>query len=213
MIRSDFKWVNFDEKFTDANPQATRNFFIDGNPVDTGYLLIQIKDIDIHQNDSISQHRILINGNNLPSFDLPMQEGNQRWTTWMDRIPKDFLQLGLNRIKIVREGSSDNFSVANVAIHWREKDDKCIQPHALGIVGSHGLLLQNIGIDSATRLGEGEYEIILENKVLTRPIVLITPTIVSFADRIPTYTFDQGADNRIIVRFVDLSKNPIDATV
>ena len=111
--------MNFDETFTAANPQASRNFHVSVDLVDslTGYLLIQMRDVDFN-----AGHRIQINGKDLPSFDMPLQEGNNRWTTWMDRIPPGYLQKGSNRLTIRRSGNgaSDNFTVANVAVHWRE---------------------------------------------------------------------------------------------
>ena len=211
MIRSDFKWVNFDENFTSSNPSATRTFQIDGNPIDTGYLLIQIRDIDIQQSQSVSSHRISINGEDLPSFDLPIQEGNNRWTTWMDRIPANFLQSGQNRITINREGNSDVFFVANVAVHWRERDSSHLVPHALGVIASTGNLLNNIGIESAERTDTGQYEVILEQNIDGRPVILVTPTIAGFGDPVPTYSFDNASDNRILVRFVNDSGQPRNA--
>lgn len=112
MARSDFMWVNFDERFNSSNTAATRTFNVEGSPIDTGYLLIQSFDVER------DNHRILINNQELPSFDIP-EGGNNLWTTWMDRIPENFLQQGSNRITIRRQGSED-FTVANVAIHWRE---------------------------------------------------------------------------------------------
>ena len=126
MLRSDFVWVNFDEQFVTTNPEASRTFQIDGKPVGTGYLLIQAFDVNG------TGHRILINGHDLPSFDIPPQEGNGRWTTWMDRIPPTYLCQGRNTITIRAASGTeppgplyvpDPFFVANVVIHWRENDN------------------------------------------------------------------------------------------
>lgn len=119
MARSDFSWVNFDTNFDAPGESATRTFDVEGNPFGTGYLLVQSLDLDTPQNTSVTPHQIEINGQDLPSFDLPTQEGNNRWTTWMDRIPPGFLQQGTNRITIRRVGA-DQFFIANVAVHWRE---------------------------------------------------------------------------------------------
>lgn len=116
MARSDFTWINFDFQFNAGNTETSENFIIEGNPLNSGngYLLIQAFDVER------SNHRILINGQNLPSFDIPEQAKSNLWTTWMDRVPQSFLKQGQNRITIRREGSED-FFVANVVVQWREQ--------------------------------------------------------------------------------------------
>jgi hypothetical protein len=123
MTRSDFVWIVFDELLETTNPSVTREFEVEGRPVDTGYLLIQVRDVEV------GTHRIFINDEPLPSFDIPPQEGEGRWTTWMDRIPEGFLQQGRNTITIRAASATDGllivadpFRVANVAVHWRERD-------------------------------------------------------------------------------------------
>lgn len=122
MARSDFAWVNFDEQFNTSNPEATRTFEIDDIPIGTGYLLIQHFDVEI------GNHRIIINGQDLPSFDIPAipqnRITNDIWLTWMDRVPPGFLRQGDNRITIRRVTSqgTEAFRIANVAVHWRESD-------------------------------------------------------------------------------------------
>lgn len=118
MARSDFVWVNFDVNFDVAGESATRNFVVDGAPIDTGYLLVQARGLNGGGAETL--HQIEINGQDLPVFDLPVQEGNDRWTTWMDRIPPNFLLANQNNTITIRKVGADNFSVANVAIHWRE---------------------------------------------------------------------------------------------
>ena len=118
MARSDFAWVNFDEQFGSSNRTATRTFQIDGDPIGTGYALIQHFDVEV------GNHRILINGQDLPSFDIPAQNTiNHLWVTWMDRIPEGLLTRGENRITIRRVTSetTEGFFIANVAVHWRER--------------------------------------------------------------------------------------------
>ena len=46
MANSDFAWVNFDSDFTAANPVETRNFTVEGDPIGTGYLLVQARSLD-----------------------------------------------------------------------------------------------------------------------------------------------------------------------
>ncbi len=137
MARSDFAWVNFDQDFNSSNEIVTRTFAIEGHPTGTGYLLIQVQDVEL------PGHRILINDQDLPDFDIPPHPHPpddtdfRQWVTWMDRIPPSFLRQGQNSITIGRRSanfgsgrfrdrltsvpaSKDFFRVANVAIHWRE---------------------------------------------------------------------------------------------
>ena len=84
-----------------------------------GYILIQAEDVGnaaTDEGDAIT-HRILINGKHLPSFDMVDREG---WNLWMDRIPKEFLKKGENRLTI-RRRAVDRFRVANVTVQWRER--------------------------------------------------------------------------------------------
>ncbi|WP_171236967.1 serine hydrolase domain-containing protein [Ruegeria sp. HKCCA6837] len=118
---TNFAWINFDEKFNGTNREATRTFAIEGEPVGTGYLLIQVRDVEL------SGHRLLINGKDLPSFDIPADPENQVWRIWMDRVPPNFLRSGQNRLTIRRQfddpttvRDAEAFFVANVAVHWRE---------------------------------------------------------------------------------------------
>lgn len=129
MTRSDFAWLNFDAEFVQPNQEATRTFFIDDEPAlasragqsvsAEGFIMIQAEDVgnsSTDEGDAIT-HRILINGEHLPSFDMVDREG---WNLWMDRIPKGFLKKGENRLTI-RRRAVDRFRVANVMIQWREK--------------------------------------------------------------------------------------------
>ena len=116
MSRSDFAWVNFDTQFDNNNTQATRTFAIESTPLINGnrYLLIQVQDVEQ------GNHRILINNQDLPSFDIP-EGGNNFRTTWMDRVPQSLLNRGQNTITIQRVGS-EVFTVFNVMVQWREQD-------------------------------------------------------------------------------------------
>ncbi|MEM1046259.1 MAG: hypothetical protein AAGL24_08915 [Pseudomonadota bacterium] len=129
MFSSDFAWLNFDKEFTQPNEEATRTFVIDEEPVSAvasgsaksseGYILIQAEDVgnsSTDEGDPIT-HRILINGKHLPSFDMVDRDG---WNLWMDRIPKDFLKKGQNRLT-VRRRAVDRFRVANIVVQWRER--------------------------------------------------------------------------------------------
>lgn len=131
MTNSDFAWLNFDEAFNAANPTATRGFRIDGVPVSAtqensditseGYILIQAEDVGrdntAKDDGDRAEHRILVNGRNLPAFDMIAHEG---WNLWIDRIPEGFLQQGDNRLTVAR-APGDNFRIANIVVHWREK--------------------------------------------------------------------------------------------
>lgn len=129
MLNSDFVWLNFDTEFTRPNQEATRTFRIDDEPTaasqsgssisSEGYLLIQAEDVGNSSTDEGDEitHRILINGKHLPSFDMVDREG---WNLWMDRIPKNFLKKGQNKLTI-RRRAVDRFRVANVVVQWRER--------------------------------------------------------------------------------------------
>ena len=129
MNRSDFTWLNFDTEFTQPNQEATRTFFIDDEPVlanrtgqsigAEGYILIQAENVGNATTDEGERmpHRILINGESLPAFDMVDQDG---WNLWMDRIPPGILKKGLNRLTVRRRGL-DQFRVANIVVQWREK--------------------------------------------------------------------------------------------
>lgn len=127
MFNSDFVWLNFDNEFNRPNEEATRTFYVDEEPAaahpkgqgitSEGYILIQAEDVgDGTDAGEETTHRILINGQHLPSFDMVAEQG---WNLWMDRIPKDFLKKGENRLTI-RRRANDCFRVANVVVQWRE---------------------------------------------------------------------------------------------
>lgn len=129
MTRSDFAWLNFDTEFVQANQEATRTFFIDDNPVPAsrpgqsvsaeGFIMIQAEDVgnsSTAEGDAIT-HRILINGQHLPSFDMVARDG---WNLWMDRVPSGILKKGENRLT-VRRRAVDQFRIANIVVQWRER--------------------------------------------------------------------------------------------
>jgi hypothetical protein len=78
---------------------AERSFHLEGSPVGTGYLLMQVGDVEPGLNE------VEINGKDLPSLDIMPSADSGVYTTWMDRIPEDFLQQGTNRIVIRRTGN------------------------------------------------------------------------------------------------------------
>jgi hypothetical protein len=113
MARADFKFIVIGEVFNSQNTSTTKNFTIEsgaGAPIDTGYLLVQCRDV------SSSNHKLSINGVELGSADLRPHAG---WSTQMDRIPTGFLKNGTNTITIERIGS-DDFEVSVIVVHWRE---------------------------------------------------------------------------------------------
>ena len=117
MARSDYKLIPIEQNFTQSNPTVTKNFDIEGRPLNNfldAYLLVQVRGV------ADSRHRISINNSELPDFDLPPAPGNsQAFLLWMDHIPTGFLRSGNNTITITR-GANDNFEVKNVVVHWRE---------------------------------------------------------------------------------------------
>lgn len=120
MVCSNFAWVNFEFDFNVINTTINRTFVIEGEPLNegNGYLLIQARDVER------GSHRILINNQELPGFDLPGQLAfNQLWMTWMDGLPQAFLRQGENTITI-RRTSADDFRIENVVVHWKEHTPK-----------------------------------------------------------------------------------------
>jgi hypothetical protein len=112
--RAMFAWVNFDTQFLPSGPHSqARTFHVPGEPRYTGYLLIQAQDVES------GSHAIAINGQDLPSFDLVPDATSGHWKVWMDRVPPGYLTQGTNRIEIRLVGN-DSFTIANVAVHWRE---------------------------------------------------------------------------------------------
>ena len=118
MARSDYTLIPIDQIFTENNPTITKEFNIEGNPIDSNrldaYLLVQVRSVED------SSHRISINNEDLPSVDLPpAPENSQAFLLWMDHIPANFLRSGSNTITITRT-VNDDFEVRNVVVHWRE---------------------------------------------------------------------------------------------
>ncbi|SFN17825.1 DUF7383 domain-containing protein [Nitrosomonas communis] len=101
-------------KFTFVgNETSLRKFTVPGVPSEDGYLIISAYDV---QN---SEHRIQINGRDLPNQDIPPSIGNT-WKDTTDYIPSGFLQQGQNTIQIQRARGSDNILIAFIIIHWKE---------------------------------------------------------------------------------------------
>ena len=127
MVRADFNFFTINahlgDKVGDLNvPWATfygnqtpvMYFHIEGVPTDDAYLLMQA--FDVHSGG----HRVLINGQDLSGFDIPPEPNG--WQTWMDAIDRSLLHQGINTLQIKRASGGDNFVIANVAVHWRERD-------------------------------------------------------------------------------------------
>lgn len=125
-LRSDFRIVAISAHFGDnagdintplpfVGNQKVVTFTIDGQPRE-GYLLLNTFDVDN------TQHRVQINGTNLPTFDLVQNAGANRWQTRMDSIPSGILKNGTNTLTIQRAAGTDNFLVDDIVVHWRESD-------------------------------------------------------------------------------------------
>ena len=101
-----------DETFV-GNESTVRTFNISGTPTGTGYLVVTVYDLED------SEHRVLINGRDLGSFDIPKAPTANRWQTWMDRIESGVLRSGTNTIQLRRHSGEDNFVVRDVVVQWR----------------------------------------------------------------------------------------------
>ena len=110
MARSDFNYIPFNHEFTENSPSLVVEFPIEGTPIDDAYLIITAHNV------TFQTHQIFINNQELPGFDMPLNNG---WQTWMDHIPAGFLQSGTNSISVVRAGN-DDFTTKDIVVHWRE---------------------------------------------------------------------------------------------
>lgn len=112
MARADFAYITVDTDFSVNNPAVTKNFTVDGTPLNgNSYLLALSNGV------SLGSHQVSINGTQLPSGDLNETGGG--FATQFDRIPGGTLQSGANTLTIERIGN-DNFTVNAVVVHWRE---------------------------------------------------------------------------------------------
>ena len=94
----------------------TREFPIEGNldPVDDAHMIIQLRAVNT------PNHKIFINDDELPLWDLPIAPGaSGAWLSWMEHIPPGYLKKGTNTIRIDRVGN-DNFAIRGIVVHWRE---------------------------------------------------------------------------------------------
>lgn len=138
--KADFRIIHFQEHLgehegahddavtdLDVNPftfkekhSSIKTFDVGTDPRE-GYILMQTYDVDF------SYHRILINGNDLPSnFDIVAQvevgvHEARYWRIWYTTIPNGFLVEGENTIQIIA-GDDDDFLINDVIINFREKN-------------------------------------------------------------------------------------------
>ena len=126
-LRADFEVIEFREHLGDkkgdlstpypflGDASSVRNFFIGSPPKDDAFITLQVFDVQD------SYHRIKINGMDLPGWDIALHGVNNRWYTWTDIIPRNYLRTGNNTVQILRNtGSGDNFIINYVIINWRE---------------------------------------------------------------------------------------------
>ena len=92
-----------------------RTFEIEGHPVGSAYLTLQLYDVDSYA------HSIKINGKDLSGPDM-RPNGARQWSAWPEVIGAGFLRHGKNTIRIERNRhSTDNFVVDYVFVHWKER--------------------------------------------------------------------------------------------
>jgi hypothetical protein len=109
------------DPFTFKEKSSSIKSFDVGRDPREGYILIQTYDVDF------SYHRILINGNDIPSnFDIVAHvevdaHEARYWRIWYTTIPNGFLVEGENTIQIIA-GDDDDFLINDVIINFREKD-------------------------------------------------------------------------------------------
>ncbi|OLZ62931.1 hypothetical protein AV521_40745 [Streptomyces sp. IMTB 2501] len=135
--RADFRMIRFNQRIGARTPPSgfvagssryvgtettAEEFEIDTAPVGDGYLVMQVYGVNF------TGHRVLINGRDLPDFDIAAgPQGQVLWQTWMDPIEEGILKQGSNTIQIQHGTTSsrrvDNFIVRDVVVHWREAAD------------------------------------------------------------------------------------------
>jgi hypothetical protein len=125
MAIADFTLISFNEHLGDnagdldvnetfvGNESTVRTFTIAGTPTGTAYLVLTVYEV------GDSDHRIVINGKDLGSFDIPRAPAEDRWQTYMDRIESGVLRSGTNTIQLIRDSGGDNFVVRDVVVQWR----------------------------------------------------------------------------------------------
>ena len=127
MPKANFAVIKFNEHLGDkvgdlnttltfvGNQSTVREFDIPGTPIDSGYVVTQVADVETNN------HEIRINGVNLPGVDIP-PTGSRIRRDFLDVIEPDMLREGRNTIQIVRASGGDNFVVWSVVVHWLERD-------------------------------------------------------------------------------------------
>ena len=125
MAVADFSLISFNEHLGDeegdldvnetfvGNESTVRSFTVSGTPTGTAYLVVTVFDVES------SNHRIIINGQDLGGFDIPRGPAENRWQTHMDRIESGVLRSGTNTIQLRRASGEDNFVVRDVVVQWR----------------------------------------------------------------------------------------------
>lgn len=120
IIRSDFVLLRIRSKlgsnesslpesnFPFIGNSVEKEFHIDGIPQE-GYIIIQLYNVN-------AEHRILVNGKNLPEHDILVN--TKGWTIWTDEIPNGILVNGPNSIRIEAIGN-DNFAIRHIILQWR----------------------------------------------------------------------------------------------
>ncbi len=129
-LRADFAIITFNEHLGNkkedlkiphnVNPiwvgdQTTiKEFYIEGNPV-FGHAYLQIMVYEVH----FPGHKVLINGTELPFYDLPPCKG--QWLNSIAPIGVELRKNSINTIQIIRNPvHQDNFIIGHVVVHWRE---------------------------------------------------------------------------------------------
>ena len=103
------------EVFAHAGPSCTKEFLIDGQPAGPGYATLQLFDL------TSSTHTMLINGVELPRWDVPGPSSPNTWFSWTEAIPEGLLVRGSNQITLRCTDEEARFLVRDVIVHWHER--------------------------------------------------------------------------------------------
>jgi hypothetical protein len=97
-----------------GNKTSIKKFKVPGLPVDTGYLITKVYDVQS------TDHRIMINGINVAAIDATQ---SLSWQDGVDVIPMGILKHGDNTVQIIKANGEASLRVKHMIIHWKEVDD------------------------------------------------------------------------------------------
>lgn len=126
MYISDFAVIRFNEHLGDnigdlntpfpfmGNMSSKKNFVIPFEPRGSGYVIMQVYDVEY------PNHKLYINGISLGGGAEGFLKATvkQRWRTTMDTFNQGTLKIGDNIVQVHRASGKDNILIGHLVIHW-----------------------------------------------------------------------------------------------